>query len=181
MLAERSMSSIHTLIRYAPFLALLSLAFTSCAVPGTPPNDDPWSGSADGLDWRANAAKEVVAAYVANDAEGVRKWLADDATIVFNKKEVDKDTFVTNLGRDHVHFKDIVVNRIVSNLSYNNGGVFTNIWAQWTGKLRKSGEEVKFPLYMYMTWKDRRVEKFVHLYDPTPINEALASIGVKPY
>lgn len=172
---------MHALARCALFLALLSLTFTSCAVPGTPPNDDPMSGIADGLDWRADAAKEVIAAYVANDAEGVRKWFSDDATIVFNKNEVDKETFVTNLGRDHVHFQDIVVNRMVSNLSYNNGGVFTNIWAQWTGKLRKSGEEVKFPVYMYMTWKDRRIGKFVHIYDPAPIEAALASIGVKPY
>ena len=172
---------MHALARCAPFLALLSLAFTSCAAPGTPPNDDPMSGIADGLDWRADAAKEVIAAYVANDAEGVRKWFADDASIVFNKQVVDKDTFVTNIGRDHVHFQDIEVNRMVTNLSYNGGGVFTNIWGRWKGMLRKSGEEVKFPVYMYMTWKDRRIKRFVHLYDPAPIEAALASIGVKPY
>jgi len=148
---------------------------------GVAPNDSPWSGVIDQEDERTAGAQAVLDAYVANDPESVAAWFADDANIGFNKERVDKATFIANISKDHTHFKDIEVSSVITTLRYNNGSVFTNLWASWEGTVRETGEELSVPVYMWMTWKDGKVTNFVHMFDPAPFVAALESIGVEPY
>ncbi len=148
---------------------------------GVAPNDSPWSGVIDQEDERTAGAQAVLDAYVANDPESVAAWFADDANIGFNKERVDKATFIANISKDHTHFKDIEVSSVITTLRYNNGSVFTNLWACWEGTVRETGEELSVPVYMWMTWKDGKVTNFVHMFDPAPFVAALESIGVEPY
>ena len=108
---------------------------------GVAPNDSPWSGVIDQEDERTAGAQAVLDAYVANDPESVAAWFADDANIGFNKERVDKATFIANISKDHTHFKDIEVSSVITTLRYNNGSVFTNLWASWEGTVRETGEE----------------------------------------
>ena len=148
---------------------------------GVAPNDSPWSGVIDQEDERTAGAQAVLDAYVANDPESVAAWFADDANIGFNKERVDKATFIANISKDHTHFKDIEVSSVITTLRYNNGSVFTNLWASWEGTVRETGEELSVPVYMWMTWKDGKVTNFVHMFDPAPFVAALESIGGEPY
>ena len=170
-------------MRYLCLSALCSASLVSCVTPGgAPPNDRPWSGVADQDDTRSAGARAVLAAYFANDPDGMSEWIAADAEIKFNKDTVDKATFLANVPKDHRLFKDIKPGyQIVTTLRYNNGMDFTNMWVSWTGTLRKTSQELEVPLYMFMNWKDGKVSSFVHLYDPAPFEEALKSIGVAPY
>lgn len=153
-------------------IILTSLLLTGCAVSG---------GSGEGViyseDWRSKAAEELFASYVANNADGVGKWLAEDVTVGFNVEEVDKATFLAAIPVRHGQFKDIKVNRMIKTFVYNDGAVFTNIWAQWKGVLRETGQEVKMPVQMYMSWREGKIGRFQHYYDPAPMNAALESIG----
>ncbi len=151
---------------------LTSLLLTGCAVPG-----DLGDGVIYSEDWRSKAAEELFASYVANDVDGVGKWLVEGVTIGFNAEEVDKATFLAAIPVRHGQFKDIKVSRIIKTLVYNDGMVFTNIWAQWQGALRETGDEVKMPVQMWMTWQDGKIQHFQHYYDPAPMNAALESIG----
>ena len=167
---------------------LITCALVGCSSSGgMAPNDSPWSGVADAEDWRSVAAKEIMAAYVANDAATIGKWFADDAEIVFNKQVMDKKTFLARIPLDHVHFKDIKLNEIVTTLRYNKTwpnqqrAVFTNIWARWTAEVRKTGAKIEVPVYMFMTWEGKKAKSLNHLFDPRPHEDALESIGVTPY
>lgn len=104
------------------------------------------------------------------------KWFADDAEIRFNKETVDTATFLAGVSERHEQFEISLNGTIVTTMLYNNGAVFTNLWTNWKGVARTTGEETTFPAQMYMTWKDGKITTFMHFMDPGPLQAAVEAL-----
>ncbi len=104
------------------------------------------------------------------------EWIADDAKVVFNTETVDKAIFLANVSERHGQFEVSLVNPIVTTMIYNDGKAYTNLWTTWKGVARSTGEEVKSPAQMFMTWRDGRISTFMHHFDPGPLDRAIESL-----
>ena len=158
-------------------IGLLVPAFTSCvSTRAGAPNGSDWSGIIDADDDRSRGGRAVLDAYVANHPAAMGEWIADDAEILFNSEVVDKAAFLAGVSEDHERFEVSLVNPVVTTMLYNNGNVYTNLWTTWRGVARATGEEVEFPVQMYMTWEDGKVRSFMHFFDPGPLEEAVEAL-----
>lgn len=166
-----------TLLVPLAFTVLLAPFFTGCASTGAAaPNESDWSGVIDADDPRSVGARAVLEAYEANDPASMAKWFADDAEIRFNKETVDTATFLAGVSERHEQFEISLNGTIVTTMLYNNGAVFTNLWTNWKGVARTTGEETTFPAQMYMTWKDGKITTFMHYMDPSPLQAAIEAL-----
>ncbi len=170
-------SAMNTLSLPLLLAALFVPAITSCAsTQAGAPNDSGWSGIIDAEDPRSAAGRAILDAYQANDAAAMGEWISDGAEILFNTESVDKATFLAGVSQRHVQFEIALVNPIVTTMIYNNGSSYTNLWTSWKGVARTTGEEVEFPVQMYLTWEDGQVATFMHFFDPGPLDEAIESL-----
>ena len=57
---------------------------------------------------------------------------------------------------------------------YENGQIWTHVWAWWSGEGKKSKETATIPVHLAFNWDGLKCNNAFFMFDPTFINKEIA-------
>ena len=102
--------------------------------------------------------RQLAQGYVNGKFEVAEEYFTEDGIHRVNDAEYSTEEIIAGYNFHSVLFDDIKHNDPwVTTMIYNNGQVFTNQWARWTGKSKISGDEYQIFFYCAWQWDDDKI------------------------
>ncbi len=156
-----------------PLAAALPLLLSGCLFS---PNSAAWSGVMDALDPRSKKVLQMCAGYCEGDLAAATRYLADDAIVHVNDRDLSVADATAGYAASHAAFADVRHENVTcTTMLYNNGQVFTNYWYVWHGTARSSGEQVAVKGYAWFRWDGDHIVESYCSFDPTRYDAVLAA------
>ncbi len=115
-------------------------------------NEAPLSGIIDQQNEKTTIVEKLAQGYVDGNFEIAEDYFTEDGIHRVNDAEYTTEEIIAGYNFHSVLFDDIKHNDPwVTTMIYNNGQVFTNQWARWTGKSKITNEE--YQIYFYCAWE----------------------------
>ena len=58
---------------------------------------------------------------------------------------------------------------------YNDGKIFTNVWYDWSGVAKSTGETLELRGYGWFKWENGKVVEAYNAFDPTAYNAIMSA------
>tara|TARA_B100000767_G_C19732777_1_gene522500 strand:- start:464 stop:970 length:507 start_codon:yes stop_codon:yes gene_type:complete len=141
-----------------------------------PIDNNPMSGYILGEDSYTESVREFMKSYTDNNMEDSNSIFAEGAVFSVNSNDLSVSEFMSAFGSGHNYFDNISHEDLdIATMYYNDGKIFTNVWYNWTGNLKSTGETLKEKGYGWFEWENDKVIKAYNAFDPTAYNAAIAS------
>lgn len=156
-------------------LIILALLIISCTEKTKYPIDDqPMSGYMLDEDKYTELVGKFMKAYRDNNMEDAKDIFTEDATYAVNSTEMSVAEFMAAFSTGHDYFDNISHNDVyTATMYYNDGKIFTNIWYNWSGVVKNTGETLNEMGYAWFRWEDGKVVQAYNAFDPTAYNAAV--------
>ncbi|MGB0367326.1 MAG: DUF4440 domain-containing protein [Flavobacteriaceae bacterium] len=138
------------------------------------PNNHEMSGIIKGEDQYTKGIKKFMKAYVDNDMASAKDIFANDADFYINDTKLTIDDMIAGFSVGHQFFNNISHNNVdMATMYYNNESIYTNIWYDWSGEIKSSGEKLNLKGYGWFKWENGKVVEAYNAFDPTAYNAAM--------
>ncbi len=136
-----------------------------------------WKGTTSNDDQRTMMVQRHMDLYPKNDQSQLKNIFNKDATINVNGTNVSPDELAAFEKMHHEIFNGIKFN-IGANITskYENGQVWTHVWAWWSGEGKKSKETATIPVHLAFSWDGLKSNSAFFMFDPTVINNEIELI-----
>mgnify|MGYP003302463539 CR=1 FL=1 len=113
--------------------------------------------------------------YPKNDQSQLKNIFDKTAKINVNGTNVSPDELADFERMHHKIFKGIQF-QVGANITskYENGQIWTHVWAWWTGEGKKSKKTTKIPVHLAFKWDGMKSNQAYFMFDPTFINSEIA-------
>tara|TARA_B100000614_G_scaffold252446_1_gene265124 strand:+ start:74 stop:589 length:516 start_codon:yes stop_codon:yes gene_type:complete len=139
-------------------LLILTLILISSCQEKSVENDAPLSGIIDQENEKTIIVEKLAQGYVDGKFEIAEAYFTQDGVHRVNDAEYSTEEIIAGYNFHSVLFDNIKHNDPwVTTMIYNNGQVFTNQWARWTGTSKISGEEYQIFFYCAWQWYDDKI------------------------
>ena len=98
-----------------------------------------------------------------------------------NNEQMNKDQFIEGVEEifdmfDDVEFDDNTQSTdgdgtAIETTYYSNGAIWTEIWNNFSGKGKYTGNEISFPFYIAYLWDEDKIIREMQYFDPKYFNE----------
>lgn len=138
------------------------------------PNDHEMSGIIKGDDQYTKGIKKFLKAYVDNDMDSAKDVFANNADFYVNDTKMTIDDMITGFSLGHQFFNNIAHKNVdMATMYYNNGSTYTNVWYDWSGEKKSSGETLNIKGYGWFKWENGKVIEAYNAFDPTSYNAVM--------
>ena len=136
---------------------------------------DPMSGYMIGNDVKSDAMLQFTKAYQDNDISSVKTIFSDDAIFHVNDTQMTFDQVNEGFSAGHNYFDNIKHSEFdVATMYYNDDKIYTNVWYEWSGTSKKSGETIEAKGYAWFRWENGKAVEVYNAFDPTTYNAAMS-------
>ncbi|CAI8327580.1 MAG: Uncharacterised protein [Flavobacterium sp. SCGC AAA160-P02] len=158
-------------------LLIITALFASCEQNAKPQTDtNPMSGYILGNDMHTQAAEKFMKAYTENDMESAKDIFSEDAVFSVNDTEMSVDDMMAGFSSGHQYFDNISHNNVdTATMYYNDGSIYTNVWYDWSGNIKATGETLEARGYAWFKWENGKVVEAYNAFDPTAYNAVMNS------
>jgi hypothetical protein len=158
-------------------LLIFTATITACNQTAQHQSDDhPMSGYMVGDDQYTQAVEGFMKSYTDNDFENADNIFADDAVFYVNDTAMSIEDMMTGFGVGHQYFDNIAHSNVYSaTMYYNDGKIYTNVWYDWSGTLKSTGESLELRGYVWFEWENGKVVEAYNAFDPTAYAKAIES------
>ena len=114
--------------------------------------------------------------YPKNDQSQLKNIFLADSKINVNGVNVISPAELADFEKlHHKIFKNITF-EIGANITskYENGQIWTHVWAWWTGEGKKSKKTTTIPVHLAFKWDGMKSNQAYFMFDPTFINSEIA-------
>lgn len=134
-----------------------------------------WKGTTSNDDQRTMMVQRHMDLYPKNDQSQLKNIFKESATINVNGTNVTVDEIAAFEKMHHKIFKDIKF-QIGANITskYENGQIWTHVWAWWSAEGKKSKESATIPVHLAFNWDGLKSGQAYFFFDPTFINSEVS-------
>ena len=134
-----------------------------------------WKGSTSNDDQRTMMIQRHMELYPKNDQSQLKNIFNQAATINVNGTNVSPEELADFEKMHHKIFNDIKF-QVGANITskYENGQIWTHVWAWWSAEGKKSKESATVPVHLAFNWDGLKSNSAYFFFDPTFINSELA-------
>lgn len=138
-------------------------------------DNDPMSGKIVQNDDHSKGVKRFMTAYTENNMSAAKDVFAENAVFYVNDTKMSVDEMIAGFAVGHQYFDNIAHNDVhMATMFYNNGGVYTNVWYNWSGDIKSTGETLTLRGYGWFKWENGKVVEAYNAFDPTAYGAAMA-------
>ena len=139
-------------------------------------DNNPMSGYMLGDDIYTQGVHKFMKAYTDNNFKNAEGIFAENAIFAVNDVKMSIDDMMNGFAVGHQFFDNISHNNVDSaTMYYNDGKIFTNVWYDWTGVSKSSGETLELRGYGWFKWEDGKVIEAYNAFDPTAYNAMMSA------
>ena len=134
-----------------------------------------WKGITSNDDQRTMMIQRHMELYPKNDQSQLKNIFNQSATINVNGTNVSPEELADFERMHHKIFKDIKF-LVGANITskYENGQIWTHVWAWWSAEGKKSKESATVPIHLAFSWDGVKSTNAYFFFDPTFINSEIA-------
>ena len=134
-----------------------------------------WKGSTSNDDQRTMMIQRHMELYPKNDQSQLKNIFNQSATINVNGTNVSPEELADFEKMHHKIFNNIKF-QVGANITskYENGQIWTHVWAWWSAEGKKSKESATVPVHLAFNWDGLKSNSAYFFFDPTFINSELA-------
>ena len=165
-----------TLLMKKLFLLLcLSTLIVACNQNTNQSKDDnPMSGYIKGDDLYTQGVHKFMKAYTDNNINAAADIFAENAIFAVNDAKMSIDDMMNGFAAGHQFFDNISHNNVdIATMYYNDGKIFTNVWYDWSGTSKSTGEVLELRGYGWFKWENGKVVEAYNAFDPTAYNSMM--------
>ena len=137
-----------------------------------------WKGTTTNDDQRTMMVQRHMEKYKKNDQSQLKNLMSKDATINMNGVDLSGgvDALAEGERMHHKLFRNIKF-EVGANITskYENGQIWTHVWAWWSGDGIKTKKSSKIPVHIACKWKGMKANQAYMMYDPTALNNEIAA------
>ena len=135
-----------------------------------------WKGKTSNDDQRTMMIQRHMDLYPKNDQSQLKNIFLAESKINVNGVNVISPAELADFEKlHHKIFKNITF-EIGANITskYENGQIWTHVWAWWTGEGKKSRKTTTIPVHLAFKWDGMKSNQAYFMFDPTFINSEIA-------
>ena len=134
-----------------------------------------WKGKTSNDDQRTMMIQRHMDLYPKNDQSQLKNIFNQAATINVNGTNVSPEELADFEKMHHKIFNNIKF-QVGANITskYENGQIWTHVWAWWSAEGKKSKESATVPVHLAFNWDGLKSNSAYFFFDPTFINSELA-------
>tara|TARA_Y200000002_G_scaffold383065_1_gene402942 strand:+ start:62 stop:529 length:468 start_codon:yes stop_codon:yes gene_type:complete len=134
-----------------------------------------WKGVTSNDDQRTMMIQRHMNLYPQNDQSQLKNIFMEASTINVNGTIVTPTDLAEFEKMHHKIFKNIQF-QVAANITskYENGQIWTHVWAWWSGEGKKSKESAQIPVHLAFGWDGMKSNQAYFMFDPTFINSEIA-------
>ena len=134
-----------------------------------------WKGTTSNDDQRTMMIQRHLDLYLKNDQSQLKNIFNEKASINVNGTDISPEELADFERMHHKIFKGIKF-QIGANITskYENGQIWTHVWAYWSGEGKKSKEKGTIPVHLSFAWEGLKSNNAFFMFDPTFINKEVA-------
>tara|TARA_B100000780_G_scaffold261465_1_gene213921 strand:+ start:2140 stop:2640 length:501 start_codon:yes stop_codon:yes gene_type:complete len=141
-----------------------------------PTDNNPMSGYMLGDDVYTQGVEKFMKAYTDNNFENAQDIFAENAVFSVNDAKMGVGDMMTGFAVGHQFFDSIAHNNVdTATMYYNDGKIFTNVWYDWSGVAKSSGETIELKGYGWFKWENGKVVEAYNAFDPTAYNSIMSA------
>ena len=113
--------------------------------------------------------------YPKNDQSQLKNIFNEASSINVNGTNISPEELANFEKMHHKIFKGIKF-QVGANITskYENGQIWTHVWAWWSGEGKKSKETATIPVHLAFNWDGLKCNNAFFMFDPTFINKEIA-------
>ena len=139
-------------------------------------DDNPMSGYILGNDMYTQAVEKFMKAYTDNNIETAKEIFAENAIFSVNDVKMSVDDMMNGFSSGHEYFDNISHHNVdMATMYYNDGNVYTNVWYDWSGDSKTTGEILEIRGYGWFRWENKKIIEAYNAFDPTAYNTVINS------
>ena len=154
-------------------ILLVATLFISCQNVKVDPA--PMSGTINQSDEKTAIIVKLAKAYEAGTFEEAREYFTSDGKHYFNSTVYTTDQIIEGYNFHSVLYDNLEhVDPTVTTMYYNNGEVYTNQWADWSGTSKITGEVSENTFHCFWKWQGDKIVETRCYIDPTDLMKEIA-------
>ena len=134
-----------------------------------------WKGTTSNDDQRTMMVQRHMDLYPKNDQSQLKNIFNEASSINVNGTNISPEELANFEKMHHKIFKGIKF-QVGANITskYENGQIWTHVWAWWSGEGKKSKETATIPVHLAFNWDGLKCNNAFFMFDPTFINKEIA-------
>ena len=134
-----------------------------------------WKGTTTNDDQRTMMVQRHMDLYPKNDQSQLKNIFNEASSINVNGTSISPEELANFAKMHHKIFKGIKF-QVGANITskYENGQIWTHVWAWWSGEGKKSKETATIPVHLAFNWDGLKCNNAFFMFDPTFINKEIA-------
>ena len=137
-----------------------------------------WKGTTSNDDQRTMMVQRHMDLYPKNDQSQLKNLFTKESTININGVNLPggADDLAEAERMHHKIFKKIKF-QVGANITskYENGQIWTHVWAWWSGEGKKTKKSSVVPVHIAFKWDGVKATEAYMMYDPTALNNEIAA------
>ena len=139
-------------------------------------DNNPMSGYIKGDDIYTQGVHKFMKAYTDNNFKDAEEIFAENAIFAVNDAKMNVEDMMTGFATGHQFFDNISHNNVdTATKYYNDGKIFTNVWYDWSGVAKSTGETLELRGYGWFKWENGKVVEAYNAFDPTAYNAFMSA------
>ena len=140
-------------------------------------DNNPMSGYIKGDDIYTQGVHKFMKAYTLITILKMQKEIfAENAIFAVNDVKMSIDDMMNGFAVGHQFFDNISHSNVdTATMYYNDGKIYTNVWYDWSGVSKSSGETLELRGYGWFQWEDGKVIEAYNAFDPTAYNAIMSA------
>ncbi len=135
----------------------------------------PMSGTINESDEKTAIIVKLAKAYEAGTFEEAREYFTSDGKHYFNSTVYTTDQIIEGYNFHSVLYDNLEhVDPTVTTMYYNNGEIYTNQWADWSGTSKITGEVSENTFHCFWKWQEDKIVETRCYIDPTDLMKEIA-------
>ncbi len=134
-----------------------------------------WKGKTSNDDQKTMMIQRHMDLYPKNDQSQLKNIFEETAKINVNGTNVSSEELADFERMHHKIFEGIKF-QVGANITskYENGQIWTHVWAWWSGEGKKSKKTATIPVHLAFKWSGMKSNEAYFFFDPTFINNEIA-------
>ncbi len=134
-----------------------------------------WKGKTSNDDQKTMMIQRHMDLYPKNDQSQLKNIFEKTAKINVNGTNVSSEELADFERMHHKIFEGIQF-QVGANITskYENGQIWTHVWAWWSGEGKKSKKTATIPVHLAFKWSGMKSNEAYFFFDPTFINNEIA-------
>jgi len=171
-----SQLKIYKMKKIILLVSLVTLMVACEQTSKQPTDNNPMSGYMLGDDVYTQGVEKFMKAYTDNNFENAEDIFAENAVFSVNDAKMGVGDMMTGFAAGHQFFDSIAHNNVdTATMYYNDGKIFTNVWYDWSGVAKSTGETLELKGYGWFKWENGKVVEAYNAFDPTAYNSIMSA------